>query len=187
MEGQTALVTGGGTLLGRAIALALSARGVRIVVTGRDEKALGVTVGEVVHGGGKARHVAGDPSDPAHLAAAFERATSVFGTPEIAVVAEASGADVALRALVTRLGSPGRLLVVLTAPAPGLVPLVQELALAARGEPLTCNAILVDPASEEDGADDAAALAVYLCSAAGARIRGQAVTVGHAVRTRTRG
>jgi hypothetical protein len=169
---------GGGTILGRAIALALSARGVRIVVAGRDEKALGVTVGEVVHGGGKARHLAGDPGDPMHLAAALERATSVFGVPEIAIVADASGADVTLRELVKRLGSPGRVLVALAAPAPDVVLLVQELALSSAGEPLTCNAILVEPASEEDAADDAAELAVYLCSRAGDRIRGQVVTLG---------
>jgi hypothetical protein len=113
-----------------------------------------------------------------HLAAALERATSVFGVPEIAIVADASGADITLRELVKRLGSPGRVLVALAAPAPDVVLLVQELALSSAGEPLTCNAILVEPASEEDAADDAAELAVYLCSRAGDRIRGQVVTLG---------
>jgi NAD(P)-dependent dehydrogenase (short-subunit alcohol dehydrogenase family) len=82
LEGRTALITGGGTVLGRAIALALSARGVRIVVTGRDEKALGETVGEVVYQGGKARHLAGEPGDTAHLAAAVSvrRASSARST-----------------------------------------------------------------------------------------------------------
>ncbi len=79
LEGKTALVTGGGKGIGRAIALALSARGVRVVVTGRQERALGETVGEIAHGGGKARHLAGDVRDPAHLAAAVARAHDVFG------------------------------------------------------------------------------------------------------------
>ena len=187
MEGQTALVTGGGTILGRAIALALSAKGVRILVTGRDEKALGQTVGEVVHGGGKARHLPGDPEDVMHLAAALERTTSVFGAPEIAIVADGQGADAVVRALAKRTGSPRRLLVALAVPAPAIVALVQELTLENASTSLTCNAILVDPAAEEDAADDAAELAVYLCSGAGDRIRGQAITIGHAVRTRTRG
>jgi hypothetical protein len=178
LEGRTALVTGGGTILGRAIALALSARGVRIVVTGRDEKALGETVGEVVYGGGKARHVTGDPSDPAHLAAAVERATTVFGAPDIIVVADEAGAGTALTALAKRVGSPGRVLLALIEPATvrRLSPLVRELSLP--GSPTTCNAITLDPAAAEDGADDAAELAVYLCSGAGDRIRGQTIALG---------
>jgi len=184
LEGRTALVTGGGTILGRAIALALSARGVRIVVTGRDEKALGETVGEVAYGGGKARHLAGDPSDPAHLAAALERATSVFSAPDIAVVADGKGAETALDTLAKRIGSPGRLLVALAGPTNGLSSLVRELAVAVEDRAITCNAILLDPAVEEDGADDAAELAVYLCSGAGDRITGQAITIGEAVRAR---
>src|SRR3954468_21803377 len=85
LEGKTALVTGGGEEMGRAIALALSARGVRIVVTGREEKALGETVGEIAHGGGKARHLAGDVRDPAHVSAAVGRAFEVFGGLDIVV------------------------------------------------------------------------------------------------------
>ena len=174
------MVTGGGTIVGRAIALALSARGVRIVVTGRDERALGETVGEVVYGGGKARHVVGDPSDPAHLRAAVERATSVFGAPDIAVVADVSGAETALRTLAEQLGSPGRLLLAHAGPASGSTSLVRELARAVRERAITCNAILLDPASEEDAADDAAELAVFLCSGTGDRITGQEIGVGQA-------
>ncbi len=174
------MVTGGGTIFGRAIALALSARGVRIVVTGRDERALGETVGEVVYGGGKARHVVGDPSDPAHLRAAVERATSVFGAPDIAVVADVSGAETALRTLAEQLGSPGRLLLAHAGPASGTTSLVRELARSVRERAITCNAILLDPASEEDAADDAAELAVFLCSGTGDRITGQEIGVGQA-------
>ena len=45
LDGKVALVTGGGKAIGRAIALALAARGVRVVVMGRTERALGETVG----------------------------------------------------------------------------------------------------------------------------------------------
>lgn len=180
-------MTGGGSILGRAIALALSARGVRIVVTGREEKALGETVGEVVYGGGKARHLTGDPGDPVHLAAAVERATSVFGAPDILVLADASGIEKALSTLAKTVASSGCLLVALAEPAPGIASLVREQALALEGQPITCNAILLDAAAEEDGAADAAELAVYLCSGAGDRITGQSITLGHAVRSRPRG
>lgn len=179
MEGRTALVTGGGTTVGRAIALALAARGVRIVVTGRDEKALGETVGEVVHGGGKARHLAGDQTDPGHLAAAFERAKGTFGVPDIAVVAEALGAEKALNMLAKHVGSPGRLLVALALPASGSSPLAlaRELALSVRERAITCNAIVLDPTTEEDAAADAAELAVFLCTTAADRITGQAIGI----------
>jgi NAD(P)-dependent dehydrogenase (short-subunit alcohol dehydrogenase family) len=85
LEGQVALVTGGGKGIGRAIALDLAARGVRVVVTGRDERALGETIGELSHGGGQGRHLAGDVRDAAHLQAAVARATQTWGRLDIAV------------------------------------------------------------------------------------------------------
>ncbi len=85
LDGKVALVTGGGKGIGRAIALALAAKGVRVVITGREEKALGETVGEIAYGGGKARHLAGDVRDPAHLEAAVAKAVEVFGGLDIAI------------------------------------------------------------------------------------------------------
>jgi len=85
LDGRVALVTGGGRGIGRTTALALAARGARVVVCGRDEKALGETVGEIAHGGGKARHLAGDVRDPAHLGAAVGRAVDTFGGLDIVV------------------------------------------------------------------------------------------------------
>ena len=134
LEGKTALVTGGGKGIGRAIALALSARGVRVVVTGRQERALGETVGEIAHGGGKARHLAGDVRDPAHLAAAVERAIDTFGGLDLVIAnagqsqrvelggdlaaAEAvlltnlMGAYYTFNAAVPRMKGPGRLIAI---------------------------------------------------------------------------
>lgn len=84
LDGRVALVVDGGGPVGRAVALALAARGVRIVVAGRDERALGETVGEIAFGGGKARHVAGEPTaDLGRVAAA--RARDVFGGLDVLV------------------------------------------------------------------------------------------------------
>jgi NAD(P)-dependent dehydrogenase (short-subunit alcohol dehydrogenase family) len=80
-----ALVACGPDGIGREIALALAARGVRIVVTGADERAIAEIVGEIAFGGGKARHVAGDPTDPAVVRAAVARATETFGAINLAV------------------------------------------------------------------------------------------------------
>jgi ketoreductase len=99
LEGQVALVTGGGKGIGRAIALDLAARGVRVVVTGRYEGALGETIGELSHGGGQGRHLAGDVRDPVHLAAAVARATDTWGRLDI-VVANAGVTGT------TRMGDP---------------------------------------------------------------------------------
>lgn len=79
LDGKVAMITGGGKGVGRSIALALGARGVRILVTGRDERALGETVGEIVYGGGKARHWVGDVRDAACGPGAVDRAFEVFG------------------------------------------------------------------------------------------------------------
>lgn len=81
---KVALVTGGGTSFGRAIALALAAHGVRIVVFGRDERPLAETVGEIAYGGGKARHAVGDVRDPSTLARAADRALETFGRLDFA-------------------------------------------------------------------------------------------------------
>lgn len=88
LSGRVALVVGGGEGAFRAIALALAARGVRVVVSGGPEKGLAETVGEIAYGGGKARHVAGD------VGAAIERAVEVFGALDVAIAR--SEADLAL-------------------------------------------------------------------------------------------
>jgi NAD(P)-dependent dehydrogenase (short-subunit alcohol dehydrogenase family) len=80
-----AVVTGGGKGIGRGIALELSARGARVVVTGRDERALGETVGEIAHGGGQARHVVGDVRDDDHVTSAVARAFEIWGRLDVAV------------------------------------------------------------------------------------------------------
>ncbi len=85
LDGQVALVTGGGKGIGRAIALALAARGVAVVVTGREERALGSVVGEIANGGGKARHIKGDVRDASQVRAAVSKAVECFGGLDIAV------------------------------------------------------------------------------------------------------
>jgi NAD(P)-dependent dehydrogenase (short-subunit alcohol dehydrogenase family) len=85
LEGQVALVTGGGKGIGRSIALHLAARGAKVVVTGRDERALAHVVGEIAYGGGKARHLAGDVRDHAHLAEAVGRCVDELGGLSIVV------------------------------------------------------------------------------------------------------
>ncbi|MDQ0380342.1 SDR family NAD(P)-dependent oxidoreductase [Amycolatopsis thermophila] len=66
MRGRTALVTGGGNGLGRAIAVALSQAGARVVVTGRNRDTLEETVAALP---GPGRAAVCDVADPGSVAA----------------------------------------------------------------------------------------------------------------------
>jgi NAD(P)-dependent dehydrogenase (short-subunit alcohol dehydrogenase family) len=85
LDGQVALVNGGGTGIGRAIAMELAGRGARVLVTGRNERRLGEAVGEIVHAGGTARHLCGDVRDVSHARAATGRALETWGRLDLVV------------------------------------------------------------------------------------------------------
>jgi NAD(P)-dependent dehydrogenase (short-subunit alcohol dehydrogenase family) len=68
LGGQTALVTGATSGIGRAAALKLAEHGATVLVHGRDAgRGVGV-VEQIELAGGRARFVAADLSDPAHVA-----------------------------------------------------------------------------------------------------------------------
>lgn len=74
LDGRTALVTGGGTGIGRATALALAAAGARVAVCGRRPGPLEEVVAEIGSSGGAAWPATADLVDPAEcesLAARF--------------------------------------------------------------------------------------------------------------------
>src|ERR1700680_4934235 len=63
LEGKTALVTGGGTGIGRAAALTLALLGAAVTVAGRTETTLKETVGLIEELGGAGRYVIADVHD----------------------------------------------------------------------------------------------------------------------------
>ena len=86
-EGEVAIITGGTRGIGAAIGLALAARGVRLVVNGRETDA---TVEETLAGLGAVAEtdvVFGDAADPAVAAALVERARARFGRVDYLVPA----------------------------------------------------------------------------------------------------
>jgi meso-butanediol dehydrogenase / (S,S)-butanediol dehydrogenase / diacetyl reductase len=80
LEGKVAIVTGGGTGIGAAIARRFAAEGASVVVTGRRAEPIQEVAAET---GGVA--VAGDASDPAHVAHAVGVALDQFGGLDVVV------------------------------------------------------------------------------------------------------
>jgi 3-oxoacyl-[acyl-carrier protein] reductase len=72
LDGKTALVVGGGSGLGAAVAQALAAEGARVAVAGRREEAAAVTAEAILAGGGEAFAVGLDLADLASLDRAVE-------------------------------------------------------------------------------------------------------------------
>ena len=64
LNGKTALVTGGGTGIGEAIAIDLAKAGVQVTICGRREAPLKDTTSKIENEGGKARYVLADMADP---------------------------------------------------------------------------------------------------------------------------
>ena len=63
LEGRVALVTGGGTGIGRAAALTLASLGATVTVAGRTETTLKETVGLIEELGGAGRYAIADVHD----------------------------------------------------------------------------------------------------------------------------
>jgi NAD(P)-dependent dehydrogenase (short-subunit alcohol dehydrogenase family) len=92
IRGQTAVVTGGSGVLGRALALALGAAGAQVAVLARRAEACEAVAGEIRVAGGVAMGVVGDVTDRASIAGAAALVTDRLGPPDILVNA-AGGND----------------------------------------------------------------------------------------------
>jgi len=86
LAGRTAIVTGSGRNIGRAIALSLAHLGVNVVVNGhRDRDALESVAHEIRTIGSEALTCVADVSDDAAVGAMVARAVATFGTVDIAI------------------------------------------------------------------------------------------------------
>ncbi|MGV8883096.1 MAG: SDR family NAD(P)-dependent oxidoreductase [Rhodoglobus sp.] len=77
VQGRSAIVTGGGSGIGRAVALTLAASGASVVVTDINQEPADAVVAEIRAAGGVAEAFVGDSSDPASSEAAIAVANAL--------------------------------------------------------------------------------------------------------------
>lgn len=85
VSGEIALVTGGGTGIGFAIARALAANGARVVLAGKDQKTLDVAVEALADLGGEAVAIPIDVRCDDVISPSFDRIETLFGPVSVLV------------------------------------------------------------------------------------------------------
>lgn len=85
LQGKTAIITGGGRGLGKAVALELAREGVNIAITGRNEDALKATVEEIKQTGVKAAYAVFNVENEAEVKAGIDRLVNEMGGVDILI------------------------------------------------------------------------------------------------------
>jgi 3-oxoacyl-[acyl-carrier protein] reductase len=91
LQGQVALITGGGRGLGRAMALAFAREGAKIVVAARSEDEVAETAWLIEEAGGEALAVATDVRSVERVEALVEQALGAFGQIDTLVTSAGVG------------------------------------------------------------------------------------------------
>jgi 3-oxoacyl-[acyl-carrier protein] reductase len=85
IKGKTAIITGGGTGIGRGIALALAREGGRVLICGRRKDRLEATVSAIRADQGEARFVQADVSELADVQRVIKAALEAYGRIDILI------------------------------------------------------------------------------------------------------
>jgi NAD(P)-dependent dehydrogenase (short-subunit alcohol dehydrogenase family) len=85
LEGKTAIVTGGGRGIGRAIARKFAAEGAAVLVASRSPKEIDGVAAEIQQAGGRAKAVAADVSKQAECEKVVRAAREAFGAIHVLV------------------------------------------------------------------------------------------------------
>jgi gluconate 5-dehydrogenase len=91
LDSRVALVTGGSSGIGHAMARALALAGARVMLLARGEEALGRAAAAIRAAGGTAAWVRADLADPSATRRAAEETVAAYGEPDILV--NAAGAN----------------------------------------------------------------------------------------------
>ena len=81
LAGKTTVITGGGTGLGRSMAIRMAGLGARVALLGRRPEPLEKTAREIAEAGGQAAGVPCDVRDPDAVHAAFDQVEARLGVP----------------------------------------------------------------------------------------------------------
>lgn len=84
LAGKTALVTGAGVGIGRAIAMKLASEGARVLVVDFNEETAEQAVNDIVNAGGEAKTFVADVSDETRVTRMVKAAIDQWGTLDIA-------------------------------------------------------------------------------------------------------
>jgi 3-oxoacyl-[acyl-carrier protein] reductase len=93
LNGRVAVVTGGSRGIGEAAARRLAAAGAAVVVSGRDQKAIGEVTRSIEGAGGRAAGFAADVTDGGELERLREAAEAEFGPADILLAFAGGGGE----------------------------------------------------------------------------------------------
>jgi 3-oxoacyl-[acyl-carrier protein] reductase len=98
LEGRVAIVTGGGTGIGRAVAQALAGQGAKVVVCGRRTEPLAGTVAAIAQAGGEGLAVPADVSRPEEVQHLVKSTVDRYGRVDILINNAAIGGGAEIHA-----------------------------------------------------------------------------------------